>query len=143
MTNDLIMIATISKVLPELKINSADDLINVSRNGIQAKYLGIVMEYTGLSNKELADVLPISERQLIRYAADKIMKQEVTERLLHIIDLYSFGYDFFKVRSEFQRWMRSENIALGGSTPLSLIDTSYGINMVRTVIGRAMHGIFS
>lgn len=137
------MLATISKVLPELKINSTDDLINISRKGIQAKYLGIVMEYTGLSNKELADALPISERQLIRYASDKIMKQEVTERLLHIIDLYSFGYDFFNVHSEFQRWMRSENIALGGATPLSLIDTSYGINMVRTVIGRAMHGVFS
>ncbi len=137
------MVTAIAKVLKNPRIRSASDLIDISRKGIQAKHLITVMEYTALSNKELADALPISERQLIRYAADKVMKQEVTERLLRIIDLYSFGYDFFQDHSEFQRWMRHENIALGGVVPLSLIDTGYGIDMVRTIIGRAMHGVYS
>ena len=137
------MVSTIAKVLKDKHIKSQSDLVDISRKGLQAKYLSTVMTFTGMSNKELANALPISERQLVRYASDKVMNQEITERLLRIIELYSFGYDFFVVPSEFQKWMRHENIALGGVTPISMIDTGYGIDMVRVIIGRAMHGIFS
>lgn len=143
MTNVIAMVATIAKVLKNKEIRSQNDLIELSRKGLQAKYLSTVMTYTGMNNKELANALPISERQLVRYASDKVMNQEITERLLRIIELYSFGYDYFLVQSEFQRWMRTENMALGGVSPISLIDTGYGLDMVRIIIGRAMHGVYS
>jgi len=39
--------------------------------------------------------------------------------------------------------MKTENRALGWITPLSLVDTLYGIEEVRNVVGRIAYGVFS
>jgi len=137
------MVNAVATVLKDQKISSSDDLVDITRNGLQAKYVGTVMEYTGMNNKELADALPISERQLIRYASDKLLKPEVTERLLQLIELHADGYDLFNVESEFQRWLRTENLALDGKHPITYLDTAYGIRLIKAILGRIRHGVFS
>jgi len=137
------MINSVATVLKDQNISSSDDLIDLTRNGLQAKYVGTVMEYTGMNNKELADVLPISERQLVRYTADKLLKPEITERLLQLIELHADGYDLFNVPSEFQRWLRTKNLALDHKRPITYLDTAYGIRLIKAILGRIRHGVFS
>jgi len=137
------MVATIAKVLPELNIHSKVDLVALTRKGLNVKFVSDVMVYTGMNNKELAHALPISERQLIRYTEGTLLKPEVTERLLRLIHLYDQGYDLFNTKEDFQVWMRSANWSLGRITPMSLIDTSFGIDMIETIIVRLAHGVYS
>ena len=137
------MISSVASVLKDQKISSSDDLIDLTRNGLQAKYVSTVMEYTGMSNKELADVLPFSERQLVRYTADKFLNPEITERLLQLIELHADGYDLFNIPSEFQRWLRTENLALDHKHPITYLDTAYGIRLIKAILGRIRHGVFS
>lgn len=137
------MVAAVATVLKNKKIKTSHDLVDLTRTGLQAKYVGHVMEYTGLSYKELAKALPISERQLVRYTADKLLKPEVTERLLQLIELHADGYDLFQVPSEFQRWLRTENHSLDHQLPISFLDTSYGITLIKAIIGRIRHGVFA
>lgn len=47
--------------------------------------------------------------------------------------------DIQKVRS----WLAHENRALGGVTPLSLLDTDEGARQVETILGRIEYGVFS
>jgi len=40
-------------------------------------------------------------------------------------------------------WLGLENRALGGATPLSLLDTDIGAQAVRDVLGRIEYGVYS
>ena len=137
------MVATISKILPQLEIHSTADLVDLTRKGLNVKFVSDVMIYTGMNNKELSNALPISERQLVRYTEGTLLKPEVTERLLRLLHIYDQGYDLFGDREAFQSWMRSPNWGLGQISPISLMDTSFGIDMVETVIVRLAHGVYS
>lgn len=39
-------------------------------------------------------------------------------------------------------WLKSPNAALGGATPLSLLDTDIGTESVMDTLGRIEHGVF-
>lgn len=137
------MISNIHDIFSDHILASTSDLIAISRKGVKAKRLSDVMEFTGLSNRELSAALPISERQLIRYAKEQILKPEVTERLISITQLYLFGYEVFQDRAQFQKWMHTLNKAAGDVMPLTLLDTNYGIKLVQSLLGRIQHGVFS
>ena len=40
-------------------------------------------------------------------------------------------------------WLRESNTALGGVTPISLLDTDLGTRQVENVLGRIEHGVYS
>jgi putative toxin-antitoxin system antitoxin component (TIGR02293 family) len=40
-------------------------------------------------------------------------------------------------------WLKSPNAALGGSSPLSLLDTELGSMAVMSTLGRIEHGVFA
>lgn len=40
-------------------------------------------------------------------------------------------------------WLQSANAALGGVTPLSLLDTDIGADSVMDTLGRIEHGVFA
>jgi putative toxin-antitoxin system antitoxin component (TIGR02293 family) len=40
-------------------------------------------------------------------------------------------------------WLKSANAALGGATPLSLLDTDIGAEGVMDTLGRIEHGVFA
>ena len=39
-------------------------------------------------------------------------------------------------------WLKAPNAALGGATPLSLLDTDIGAESVLDTLGRIEHGVF-
>lgn len=46
-------------------------------------------------------------------------------------------------RDKASEWLRRPNRALGGATPLALLDTNSGAAQVDDVLGRLEHGVFS
>jgi uncharacterized protein (DUF2384 family) len=48
----------------------------------------------------------------------------------------------FEDRDRFNAWMKNNNKALGDKTPLTLMDTLYGIQEVKKLIGRIEYGVF-
>ena len=46
-------------------------------------------------------------------------------------------------RHKAAQWLLTANRALGGETPLSLLDTSIGLLEVETQLGRIEHGVYS
>lgn len=51
------------------------------------------------------------------------------------------GVSVFGNKNSFAHWMNAENIALGGAKPKDLLDTAFGIAMIREELGRIEHGI--
>ncbi len=118
------------------------DLINLTRLGIQAKYIGSIQEYTSLTDKELSAILPISQRQLVRYDKNHNLNKEITSHLILLIELFQKGFKLFG-KEKFKTWIRVPNKVLSQKTPIEIMDTSIGIGMITDVIGRIEHGVYS
>lgn len=125
----------------DFELENRFDLIKLSRKGLSLKNLFSILEYTSLTVKDLAKIIPLSERQLQRYSKDQILRTDISVQLLQILELYSRGYEVFGSREKFRKWMEHSNIALSSIKPIELLDTSFGIQLILDEIGRIEHGI--
>ncbi len=145
-TNWLDMVK-ISKVLSDssrgIKVKNSRDYIALARKGLTVKQLNQILDFAKISLKQVSTMLSMSERQLSRYEEDKIFKRDISAHLIQITELYRFGYEVFEDEIKFQAWMNSEIRALGGQKPINLLDTPFGINDVRNIIGRLEYSVYS
>lgn len=118
------------------------DYVAISRAGISMQVFHRILKFSQISTKEIATMLPVSERQLSRYSPDHILRKDISSHLIQIVELFQRGYEVFGVE-KFQLWIRSENRALGNIPPIDILDTPIGIKMVEDIIGRIEHGVYS
>ncbi len=119
-------------------------LMEAARTGIEFSFFNQLLQKIPLSINEWADILHLSNRTLQRYQKEKKSFETLqSERILEIAALYNYGSDVLGNAESFESWMNSKVIALGGAKPKSLLDSSYGITMVKDVLGRIEHGVFS
>lgn len=117
-------------------------LVHVSREGLSYKKFVIAEKAFALSKQELSTILHISDRTLDRIHKDKKrLSTPQTERVLELSMLYDHGWSCFGSKENFRAWMDNAYIPYGGVTPLSLLDTTHGIEMIHTALGRIEHGI--
>jgi putative toxin-antitoxin system antitoxin component (TIGR02293 family) len=57
--------------------------------------------------------------------------------------LYEYGVDVFGEKANFDLWLNSKSIALGGRIPKDLLDTKFGVGMVKDELGRIEHGVLA
>ncbi|RMB56441.1 DUF2384 domain-containing protein [Dokdonia sinensis] len=126
----------------QLDDSSILKLVHVSREGLPYKKFKIAESAFNLSKKQLADILHISDRTIDRiHKEKKRLTTSQTEKVLELSLLYEQGWEVFGDRSAFRKWLERPRYALGDKTPLSLLDTNYGIQTVKTLLGRIEHGI--
>jgi len=67
-----------------------------------------------------------------------------TELVLLIRELVDYGVDVFNGEEQkFQRWLKKNNLSLGGHSPESLLDTVTGIQEVRACLDRLEYGVLA
>lgn len=75
---------------------------------------------------------------------DAILNLRDGELILLIAELIAYGKEVFNHEDDkFQRWMQKSNIALGGKTPDSFLDTVSGLEEIKRVLNAINYGIFS
>ncbi|PIV83799.1 MAG: antitoxin [Nitrospirae bacterium CG_4_10_14_3_um_filter_53_41] len=131
-----------TKVL-EKKILTRLDMVELGGTGLPKKALLNLAKYLGISTGRMADLLPISERTLQRYAPKKHFDRIVSEQILRIAEVAARGTNVFGDKAKFIKWLESESKALGDKTPVSLLVSSFGVEMVLDELGRIEHGVFS
>ncbi len=123
--------------------NQQERQLKLIRGGITRGSLDTLMEKTGLTIYELADILEMTDRTLRRYEAKEILNRRLSERALEIAQVYSRGEEVFGDAASFHQWMQTEVPALGHRLPKSFLDTSLGIQMLMDELGRIEHGVFA
>lgn len=123
--------------------NEKLNFIELVRKGIGKEFTEQLAAQTGLSLSEIAACIHIPDRTLRRYAPSHILDSPQTEKLLEISRLYHFGEEVFGDAELFREWMNQPLAALGGIIPKELLDTSAGIELLFTQLGRISHGVFS
>lgn len=119
------------------------NLIELTRTGIPKKTLKSLADYSTISFKSLAQLLPVSERTIQRYAEDEKFKSDVSEHVILIARVLFRADDVFSSRKDLKKWLTTPLLSLGNRTPLSLLDTSFGAQLVIDELGRLEHGTYS
>ncbi len=115
-------------------------MITASREGVSRLDFVDFASKIKHSVQSLSAIIPASYSSLTK---KKVYNLETSERIFELAELYAYGRDVFGTIENFNSWLYTESLPLGGQTPFSLLDTSFGIGMVKQELGRIDHGIFA
>lgn len=119
------------------------DLIKFTRQGFKKQAILTLAKKISLNLQELAGIMHISERTLQRYDDNEIIKTEYAEKAVELARLYTRGEEVFGSLDKFKIWMKTPVHVFRNETPVSLLDTSVGFNIVFNELGRIENGIFA
>lgn len=128
--------------LPLAEISDLD-LIALSKTGLASREMMALAGRLDLSGKEIAKLLTLSQRTFHRRKPEELLDQVASERLLMLTKLADHGFEVFEDQGKFNRWLRRPLRILSNQAPLDILDTSQGIKMVDTILGRIEYGVYS
>ena len=117
-------------------------VIQLSREGISKALLFQLGNRINFSEKELANVLDLSERTLQRYTDDTKLSKVASEKTIELANLYQHGEEVFGTIERFNAWMKSPHALFKKQCPIDVLDTHRGFQIVHDELGRIEHGIF-
>ena len=119
-------------------------IISIIRQGFSIISVIKVAEYCGLSESQMAALLATSERTISRRKKDqKPLDLSESDRLYRIARIVAHTLDIFENVETARDWLKKSNRALGGKTPLELLDTDAGTQQVDEVLNKIEYGIYS
>lgn len=119
-------------------------VVQQARAGVERGKADEIARQVGLTDKEMARILNLSERTLHRLRPEALLDNNASERLLLLGGLLHHGLDVFDGRADvLGRWLRVPLSELRRQAPLTLLDTATGFGMVHAVLGRIEHGIYA
>ena len=124
--------------------NSVLSLIKTIRKGIKYLNFNNIVNNSPFSLQDWSQFLHLSDRTMQRYKKEKKSFDALhSEKILEIVMLYNKGIVVFGYKEKFNTWLETSNVALGGSTPKSFLDSSMGIQLVKDELVRIEHGVLA
>jgi len=118
-------------------------LIDQSRQGLAGLEAGRIAGLLSVSDKEMAHLLNQSVATFHRQAKVGRLDATTSERLLVLGRLATYGSAVFQDQAKFSRWLRRPLRLLVDRSPLDLMDSPTGIQLVEDILGRIEYGVFS
>jgi putative toxin-antitoxin system antitoxin component (TIGR02293 family) len=117
---------------------SAAAKIDAIREGVLARVVDEMVEYLGVPKNVIFALLHTPESTAHKLIKDnRHLDSAASERVVRVADITRMAEETFGGRAGATQWLTSENLALGGETPLSMLDTEPGAGEVR----RLLHSI--
>ena len=132
---------TLYSIMDAYTLSTADK-IYIIRYGISKKQLTAIKAEIEVDYDELSEILGTSRATLISKKNSEKFDPRVSERILLLADVVSYGRKIFGNNENFNEWLKSPSEALGNVTPLSMLDTLYGIEEIKKELGRISYGIY-
>jgi len=134
---------------PAITYNTLDDrdafrLINAIKKGISYSFFERLAKNIPFTLREWASYLHLSERSLQRYKKVKgTFGTAASEKIIEITMLNKYGSEVFGDQQKFNTWLNTKSVALGGIKPKELLDSSFGIGMLKDELTRIEHGVLA
>ncbi len=119
------------------------DLIELGAKGVKKQQLRHLGEAMCLSNAVLASLLAVNVRTIQRQPENKPFAREVSDRAIKLAQLTVRGIDVFGTGTEFCAWLQTPSMTLGNKTPLTLLVSVVGMDLVGDIMGRIAYGVYS
>jgi putative toxin-antitoxin system antitoxin component (TIGR02293 family) len=127
----------------ESRVRNPEEMRAWVREGLPFESLESVVQRFGLKREEVSWVLDLPERTLTRRRQEQRLRPAESDRLFRVTRIAVQAEQVLGSTDKAARWLHTENRALGGQTPLALLDTDLGTREVEEVLGRIEHGVFS
>lgn len=115
--------------------------IDVIRTGVPARVVDDMVVYLEVPKNLVFVLLHTAESTAHKLIRDhRKLDSAATERVVRVADVTRLAEETFGNRRAATQWLKSANRALGGLTPLSLLDTEPGAGEVRKVLAAIDHG---
>jgi putative toxin-antitoxin system antitoxin component (TIGR02293 family) len=115
--------------------------IDVIRSGLPARVVDDMVEYLEVPKSVVFAVLDTPESTAHRLIKDdRRLESAASERVLRVAETVREAEEVFGGRAPALRWLKTANVALGGATPLSLLDTAVGTAEVRRILSAISYG---
>jgi putative toxin-antitoxin system antitoxin component (TIGR02293 family) len=111
--------------------------------GVSKKELEQLKDITEMDYDRLAQALSVTRATLINKKGKEKFGTGLSEKIVGLADIYSYGYSVFEDEDRFNQWVMRPNKALGGQAPFDLLNNQFGREEVRNLIGRIEHGVYS
>jgi putative toxin-antitoxin system antitoxin component (TIGR02293 family) len=134
---------------PLVAYSSLDDrnilsLIEFIRKGINFRIFTEFVNKSPFNLNEWSSFLHISQRTMQRYQREKKTLDALqSEKFMEIVLLYKKGIEVMGTQEHFNSWLETENLALGKAKPKSLLDSTFGINLLKDELNRLQYGILA
>lgn len=123
-------------------IRSRLDLVPLVRAGLPYAALEAVGSRLHVTPETAATALLLPARTLARRKADGKLDAYESERVVRLADVAARAAEVLG-EDNIARWLMEHNQALGGATPMEMLDTDLGCEAVKDILGRIEHGVFS
>jgi putative toxin-antitoxin system antitoxin component (TIGR02293 family) len=122
-------------------VESEVELVQLVQEGLPTKVLDRVMALGDLTIAEMEQIIP--RRTLAHSRTKPRLSVEQSDRIARAASVFAHAHEVFANVDKANHWMRQPNRALDGATPLSLLRTGSGAQLVETILTRIAYGVYS
>ncbi len=121
------------------------DSVQAIRSGLSVDKALALGKLLKLQEAELAHLIGISHRTLLRHKQKKQALQPVTsDRVYRLARILALAVDVFEDNLDVARtWLERPNRVLKGASPLEMLDTDAGAEQVTQLLNRIEYGVYS
>lgn len=125
------------------RIKNATDLQAALRRGFPYASFEAVLEALEFKSEDLAHLLGVASRTLARRKISRVLSPIESDRLYRVARITLQADSVLGSLEKARTWLHKENQALGGDSPVSLLDTEIGERQVEELLNRINYGIHS
>ena len=135
------------ETLPEATRIGIDDLftlVTTALEGIDAGFVSKVAKNLLIQQEEIAQLLHLSSKTLRNYEIEhKKLNPTTSEQVLKLQLMAEKGKEVFGDPKAFLRWLKKPAYGLEEQIPMTLLQTSGGIDLIIAELDRIAYGDFS
>jgi putative toxin-antitoxin system antitoxin component (TIGR02293 family) len=121
---------------------AVSEQIRVSRSGLPASTVDFMAKRLGMSRSLFLGEIDMKQSTIERRLAEKKpLTTTETDRLYRVEKVLARATEVLEDDAAATAWIQHRIRSLGGVTPLSLLDTDAGVDLVMDTLGRIEHGI--
>jgi putative toxin-antitoxin system antitoxin component (TIGR02293 family) len=122
-------------------VGRSKDLSDLAETGLPKQSLIFFLKKSNFEERRLYRYLDVTKQALDNYKPHEKLRLYISDRLIHLAELYAKGKELFDSFDHFNEWLNRPSIDIGGEKPIDAIQTRKGVDELLTVLGRLEHGI--
>lgn len=129
-----------SQTFPFDLLRSPLETVALTREGLSGEVIASLAAELGISKTELYSFLPVSIRTIQR-RTPAVLDKDLSDHLVQIARVVARSIEVFAARNRAVHWLKSPCYTLGQVSPLSLLDTFTGVEIVLDELTRIEYGV--
>ncbi len=112
----------------------------IGLKGLRYKSVRPLMKFLDLTSYKIADLTGVSQRTVARWNEDSTIGVLPSKNLVKVDTIVQKGIEVFGSDELFKAWLQQPNSALGDDTPMDLLSTPYGVELVEDALEAMEYG---